>query len=198
MPHRVCHPAQVNYVGKGCNLLQSGYVNHGSASVITKFLNTTWLWDRVRVSGGAYGGFCGYDSLSGMYTCLSYRDPNLLATLDNYDAIPKFLKDVTLDEDALSKAIIGAIGAVDAHQLPPAKGYTSLLRHLLGLSDDLRQQRRDEILSTTAAHFREFGEALRSAQGGGRSVVVGSDAAVRQANQDGAHGAFTVRQVFEA
>jgi Zn-dependent M16 (insulinase) family peptidase len=41
--------------------------------------------DRVRVSGGAYGGFCDFDSHSGMFTYLSYRDPNLLGTLDNYD-----------------------------------------------------------------------------------------------------------------
>jgi len=37
------------------------------------------------VSGGAYGGFCNFDSHSGMFTYLSYRDPNLLGTLDNYD-----------------------------------------------------------------------------------------------------------------
>jgi Zn-dependent M16 (insulinase) family peptidase len=39
----------------------------------------------VRVSGGAYGGFSDFDSHSGMFTYLSYRDPNLLKTLDNYD-----------------------------------------------------------------------------------------------------------------
>lgn len=39
----------------------------------------------MRVSGGAYGGFCDFDSHSGMFTYSSYRDPNLLKTVDVYD-----------------------------------------------------------------------------------------------------------------
>jgi len=40
---------------------------------------------RVRVVGGAYGGFCDFDNHSGMFTYSSYRDPNLLKTVDVYD-----------------------------------------------------------------------------------------------------------------
>ena len=77
---------QVNYVGKAGNLYEdAGYKLHGSSYVINKLLGTTWLWDRVRVSGGAYGGFSDFDPHSGMFTFLSYRDPNLLKTVDNYD-----------------------------------------------------------------------------------------------------------------
>ena len=77
---------QVNYVGKAANLYEDGnYQLHGSSYVINKYLGTTWLWDRIRVSGGAYGGFSDFDSHSGMFTYLSYRDPNLLKTVDNYD-----------------------------------------------------------------------------------------------------------------
>ena len=75
-------PAQVNYVGKGADLYRLGYKPSGAASVISKYLRTTWLWEKVRVQGGAYGGFCLFDHRSGGFTYLSYRDPNLLATLD--------------------------------------------------------------------------------------------------------------------
>ena len=51
-------PAQVNYVGKGANLYDLGYSSDGSVEVITNYLRTTWLWERVRIQGGAYGGFC--------------------------------------------------------------------------------------------------------------------------------------------
>ena len=73
---------QVNYVGKAANLYEdAGYQLKGSAYVVNKLLGTTWLWDRVRVSGGAYGGFADFDSHSGMFSFLSYRDPNLLKTV---------------------------------------------------------------------------------------------------------------------
>lgn len=73
--------AQVNYVGKAANLYtDAGYELSGAAYVINKHLGATWLWDRVRVSGGAYGGFCDFDPHSGMFSFLSYRDPNLAKT----------------------------------------------------------------------------------------------------------------------
>ena len=84
-------PAQVNYVGKGANLYKLGYEPHGSVSVINNYLGTTWLWEKVRVQGGAYGGFSAFDTHSGTFTFLSYRDPNLLATLDTYDKTVDFL-----------------------------------------------------------------------------------------------------------
>ena len=51
-------PAQVNYVGKGANLYEHGYTVHGSVSVITNYLRTSYLWDKVRAQGGAYGAYC--------------------------------------------------------------------------------------------------------------------------------------------
>ena len=96
--------AQVNYVGKSVNLYEdAGYKLHGSAYVINQLLGTSWLWDRVRVSGGAYGGFSSFDSQSGQFTFLSYRDPNLLKTADVYDGTADFLRKLELDKDALTK-----------------------------------------------------------------------------------------------
>jgi Zn-dependent M16 (insulinase) family peptidase len=83
-----------------------------------------------------------------MFTYLSYRDPNLVKTLDTYDGTPAFLRSLRLEGDALTKAIIGTIGDIDAYQLPDAKGYTALMRHILNVSDEERQQRREEVLAT--------------------------------------------------
>jgi len=172
-------PTQVNYVGKGADLYKAGYKLSGSSYVISKLIGTSWLWDRVRVSGGAYGGFCDFDSHSGQFTYLSYRDPNLLKTLDTYDGTPAFLRDLALDQDALTKAIIGTIGDVDSYQLPDAKGYTALMRHVLNVSDAERQQRREEILGTTIKDFRAFAEVLETAVGPAARVaaVASADAA---------------------
>ena len=172
-------PTQVNYVGKGANLYKSGYELHGSAYVINKLLGTTWLWDRVRVSGGAYGGFSDFDSHSGMFSYLSYRDPNLLKTIANYDGTVEFLKDISLDKDELTKAIVGTMGDLDSYQLPDAKGYTALMRHLLKVKDEERQQRREEVLATTEKDFKKFGEVLEATRAPEARVcaVVSPDAA---------------------
>jgi len=156
-------PTRVNYVGCAASLFDAGYAMHGSALVITRYLQTAWLWEKIRVQGGAYGGMCGFDQRSGVFTFASYRDPNLQASLDIYKATGHFLKNLTLSEDELTRALIGAIGQLDAHQLPDAKGYSDCMRFLLRYTDEERQQLRDEVLSTTEAHFHSFGEILNAA-----------------------------------
>ena len=156
-------PSQVNYVGCSANLFDAGYKMHGSALVITRYLQTAWLWEKIRVQGGAYGGMCGFDQRSGAFVFASYRDPNLTASLDIYKATGDFLKNLTLNEDELTRALIGAIGQLDAYQLPDAKGYTSGMRYLLGYTDEERQQLRNEVLATTQEHFNAFGKVLNKA-----------------------------------
>jgi hypothetical protein len=177
-------PAQVNYVGKGAPLYRLGYKLHGSALAITNYLNATWLWEKVRMQGGAYGGFSQFDRRSGVFTYLSYRDPNVLATLGNFDAAAAFLQHLELSEAELNKAIVGAIGDLDAYLLPDAKGFTSLTRYLAGDTDEARQQYRDEVLSTTAKHFKSFGEALAAVKEKGEVVVLGAPEAIQQANAE--------------
>lgn len=70
---------------KGGRLYEPGDIVPGHAVVVSRFLRTGYLWDTVRVMGGAYGGFTKFDPVSGVFSCLSYRDPNLAKTLDNYD-----------------------------------------------------------------------------------------------------------------
>jgi Zn-dependent M16 (insulinase) family peptidase len=84
-------PSPVNYVGKGANLFELGYQADVSVDVINNYLSTTWLWEKVRVQGGAYGGFCQFNPRSGVYSYLSYRDPNL-AGIANYDGTSEFLR----------------------------------------------------------------------------------------------------------
>ena len=178
-------PAQVNYVGKAADLYELGYELHGSVAVITRHLRNTWLWDRVRVQGGAYGAFCSFDPFSGILAFASYRDPNLSGTLANFDNSARFLREEDLPEEELTKAIIGTIGDLDAYQLPDARGYTSMVRELTGLDDGFRQRMRDAVLATTAAEFRAFADVLDEVGRSGRVAVLGSRDALEAANAGG-------------
>ncbi|MBU1304120.1 MAG: insulinase family protein [Alphaproteobacteria bacterium] len=175
-------PAQVNYVGKGANLKALGFSLTGASSVALKFLNTTYLWDKIRVQGGAYGGSSRFDLTSGNFSFLSYRDPNLLKTLDAYDGAAKALNAGIGDND-LTRSIIGVIGGVDGYEFPDSKGYSSMWRELTGTTDALRQQRREEILGATAADFRAMAEAVDAVARHGHVVVLGGEAAINLANE---------------
>lgn len=188
-------PAQVNYVGKGANLYDFGHDFNGSMLVINDYLQSTWLWEKIRVQGGAYGGFSAFDRHTGAFAFLSYRDPNLLDTLDVYDRTGDFLRGLEVSQDELTKAIIGTIGQIDAYMLPDAKGYTSMVRVLSGDTDERRQQMRDEVLSTSAADFRRFADLLDDVRAQGAVMVLGGQTAIEEANE-GRPGWLTVRRVL--
>ncbi len=176
-------PARINYVGKAANIYDSGYQYHGSIAVIQKFLRTNWLWNRVRVQGGAYGAFCNFSKRSGIFSYVSYRDPNLFDTLKNYDAAGEYLRKAAPEGEEMVKSIIGAIGDVSPYQLPDEKGYTSMVRYLFDERDEEIQQLRDEILNTRAEHFREFADMLDHVRDNGLVIVAGSEEALRKANE---------------
>ena len=180
-------PAQVNYVGKAANLYDLGYVLHGSSTVVSRYLGASWLWDRIRVQGGAYGAFCSFDPFSGILGYASYRDPNILSTLDNYDGSGGFLRKLDITQDELSKAIIGTIGDLDSYQLPDSKGYTSMMRHLTGIDEVYRQRMREEILGTTAEDFRFFADILDRGAREGIVAVLGGEDAIDVANRERDH-----------
>jgi len=174
-------PAQVNYVGKGANLYQLGYRLHGSVHVISRHIKTGWLWDKVRVQGGAYGAFSLFNHLSGTFTFLSYRDPNLTKTIDVFDETVEFLRSDQLTDEEITKSIIGTIGDIDRHLLPDAKGYSSMVRYLTNDTEENRQVLRDEVLSTSPADFKKFADVLDGVKESGLVKIIGSASAIESA-----------------
>jgi len=154
----------------------------GSAQVASRFLRTGYLWDHIRVIGGAYGGFCSFDPRqgSGIFSYLSYRDPNLGGTLDAYDAAAEALESAARgledDPEAMATAIIGAVGDLDGALSPDQKGSVALNRWLAREGPERRQIFRDEVLATTPHDLRAFAERLRAMNGAAAAVVSSRDA----------------------
>ncbi|MFW5863246.1 MAG: insulinase family protein [Desulfohalobiaceae bacterium] len=178
-------PSQVNYVGKALDLFSQGYSFHGSSLVANRYLRASWLWDKIRVQGGAYGAFSMLDRLSGILTLVSYRDPHILQTLQAFDGCAEFLADSGLSQEEIDKAVVGAIGELDRYRLPDAKGMISLLRYLIGESREDRQKLRDEILATGREHFQDLGGWLRVLRDSGLIAVLGDRAKLDQARNQG-------------
>ena len=111
--------------------------------------------------------------------------PTAIRTIEAYDNAAAFLKGLDasrLTDNELTKAIIAAIGDLDAYQLPDAKGYSSMLRYLTGRTDAMRQEIRDEVLSTNGEDFIAFGEVLEKLAQSQAVTVMGSQNALESAN----------------
>lgn len=177
-------PAQVNYVGKGCNVANLGFNFSGTSQVVNKLIRTGYLWEKVRVQGGAYGAFCIMDRLAGALAFVSYRDPNVAATVEAFDGTADYLTKVDITQDELEKSIIGAIGEIDSYQLPDAKGFTAMARYLTNQDDEYLQTSREEALATTEKDFRDFAEAVRLNAKHGDICVLGDTIAMENSGLD--------------
>ncbi|MEG0310638.1 MAG: peptidase M16, partial [Eubacterium sp.] len=59
--------SQIQYVSKGYNIEKLGYAYHGSYLVLKSILGMDYLWNRIRVQGGAYGAFFGINRVGDLY-----------------------------------------------------------------------------------------------------------------------------------
>jgi len=174
-------PTQVSYVGKGNKIYNAGEKVSGSSSVVTSYLSRGYLWDNVRVQGGAYGAYGILDSGAGFYGYVSYRDPNVVETLNAYAAVPDVLKkeeeELKKDRKPLDLAIISEIGRLDGSPPSPAqKGWSSLMQYLTGSSHETRQKWRDEVLATQPSDFGQLATKLQNSGDFSVSVVCSKSA----------------------
>jgi hypothetical protein len=167
--------SSVQFVGKGANLYELGMEYSGKFDVLNAVLRTCFLWDRVRVQGGAYGSQSSFDSYSGDYGLVSYRDPNLTETLDIYDQIADYIESLDISEKELTKILIGCVGRLDPPMTPDRKGSVSMIEYLTGKTYELKQKRRDELLSTRVEDIKSFASLFRKIKESGTICVLGNE-----------------------
>ena len=95
-------------MAQGGNFIDHGFTHVGAMSVLETILRYEYLWIRIRVQGGAYGAFANFYDDGNMIFC-SYRDPNLVETLNVYKELPEYLRQFTLTDREMRKYIIGCL-----------------------------------------------------------------------------------------
>ncbi|MCY0093823.1 hypothetical protein [Hoeflea ulvae] len=145
-------------------------------------LETGWLWDSLRVAGGAYGVRAWHDPVTGMLTQISARDPQLLQTLDRMAEAPAWIAR-SLRGDALERYRVGAVARLDRPMTAGAEMLALFQRHLTGMTEDFRMADLESILSSSDADVARLAEAMAAAQSGSGVVVLGSAATLQAALQ---------------
>lgn len=147
--------SKVQYVISGYDFKKLGYNWDGKMRVLSQIISTDWLKNQIRVIGGAYGGFCNF-SPNGTVTFNSYRDPNLVNTLETYKKTTDYLSSFNADQEAMTRYIIGTIANLDVPQTIEQKGMASFIYYMSNRSEADLQKDRTAILNTTAADIRSY------------------------------------------
>jgi len=172
-------PGNVQYVAKGFNFRRLGHGYSDSLQVLRTIASLDYLWNRVRVRGGAYGCFARFSRDGNMYFC-SYRDPNLSETLDVYDGAADFIRSFDAEDKEITKYIIGTISRFDRPLTPSMKGETAAGRYFQNISHEDVQQAREGILQTGKQDIRAVSDLVADAMKQNYFCVLGSEGKIRE------------------
>jgi len=175
-------PSNVQYVAKGYNYKKLGYEYTGKLLVLKTIIGMDYLWNKVRVQGGAYGAFANIVR-SGNFMFASYRDPNIKETLKTYDNAAKYLDNFTTTDREMLKYIIGTISELDMQLTPSMAGDAAVSYYIRRISKVDRQQERKEVLSTTVKDINNFSKLVADVMKMNYIVVLGNDGKIKE-NKD--------------
>jgi Zn-dependent M16 (insulinase) family peptidase len=148
-------PTRVQYVVRAADYKKAGVEYSGKLLVLTDVLRTGYIWDNIRILGGAYGGGFAVER-NGVCSFWSYRDPNLEKTFSVFDGTAKFLETLEISETELSDAIIATIGGLDKPFTPQQKAERVIAMFYSGLTQENFQNEWTEVLATTKEDLRKF------------------------------------------
>ncbi|MBR0107231.1 MAG: insulinase family protein [Lachnospiraceae bacterium] len=173
-------PAGISFVARTGNFRDAGLEYQPSLAVLKTILSYDYLWNRIRVRGGAYGAMCLF-SRDGEGGFVSYRDPNLRETLAVYDELADYVAGFDADDRDMTKFLIGTMSSIDIPLSPMAKGSRNLALWLYGADEDEEQAKRDAVLNVTAEDIRALAPLMRAVAENGDVCVIGNETKIAEA-----------------
>lgn len=168
------YSGQVQYVARCGNFVREGYTSNGALKVLKMILSYDYLWNNVRVKGGAYGCMCQIGGLDGSAYMVSYRDPNLAETDQIYKDAYQYVESFKASERDMTKYIIGTMSAVDTPLTPMMKGSRSLNAYMSGVTIEDIQRDRNQILETTQEDIQRYAPLVKAVMDEDVICVIGN------------------------
>lgn len=146
-------PSDVTYLARACDPRTLEIETDGTWSVASNALSYGYLWNEIRVKGGAYG--CGFRSPSPRHASFyTYRDPAIDPSLARIEAAGDWLASFDPDADTFEGFIVSCVSGMDA----PLKPYTLTKRrnaeYFCKTPSGKRAERRQQMLESTPDALR--------------------------------------------
>jgi presequence protease len=183
---------KVQFAAKAGNYIKAGYKYTGTLQVLKTIVGLDYLWNQVRVMGGAYGVMSSFGRDGNAYI-VSYRDPKLKETLDIYDSVEKYIREFNADEKTITKYIIGTISNLDFPLTPAMKGDVSSANYICNITTEDLQQERDQVINTKVEDIQRLADLVKGALSQNYICVLGNDAKIKE-NKDIFENLVTVIQ----
>lgn len=152
-------PSDVSYTGLSWDRRLLNKQFDGRWFVATQALSYDYLWNEVRVKGGAYGvGF--QAARKGTFNFYSYRDPHIDETIQHFQKASDWLQNLKLTEEELEGFIVATVASLDAPIKPRALIRRQDGDYFGGYSPEERLGIREEVIHTTTQDLHDFSQIV--------------------------------------
>ena len=166
--------SKVQYVAKAGNFIDQGVAYTGALQILKVIMSYDYLWQNIRVKGGAYGCMSNFNRIGEGYF-VSYRDPNLKRTLDVYEGVVDYLKNFTVSERDMTKYIIGTMSGIDQPMTPASKGDRSMNLYMNKVSAEMIREERNQILDAGQDDIRALYKVAEAVLRADQMCVIGGE-----------------------
>ena len=166
--------SKVQYVARAGNFIDGGAEYTGALQILKVILSYDYLWQNIRVKGGAYGCMSNFNRIGESYL-ISYRDPNLEKTMEVYEGVVDYLDNFSVDDRDMTKFVIGTISNIDRPMNPAAKGNRSMNLYMNHVTEEMIRKEREEILNASQKDIRALAVVLKAMLDAQQLCVIGSE-----------------------
>ncbi len=174
--------SKVQYVARTGNFIDYGASYTGALQILKVILSYDYLWQNIRVKGGAYGCMSNFNRIGEGYF-VSYRDPNLSRTVEVYEGVVDYLENFTVSERDMTKYIIGTMSNIDQPMTPAIKGERSMNLYMNKVSADMIREERSQILDAGQEDIRALARVAKAVLKADQFCVIGSEEKIEE-NRD--------------
>ena len=175
-------PSDICFAARACDPRRLGIDVTGAWAVAANALSYDYLWNEIRVKGGAYG--CGFRAVGERQTAFyTYRGPTVDPSIERMERAGAWLGSFEPDEAAFEGFIVSCVSGMDAPVKPYALTKRRNTTYLAGLDPHAREERRAQMLAATPAELRSLGADVTRIAAvaptcvfGGRDVIAKSNA----------------------
>ena len=166
--------SKVQYVARTGNFIDHGASYTGALQILNVILSYDYLWQNIRVKGGAYGCMSNFNRIGEGYM-VSYQDPNLRRTMDVYEGVVEYLENFTVSDRDMNKYIIGTISNLDQPMTPAAKGDRSMNLYMNHVSEEMIRKERAEVLDAKQEDIRALAAVVKAMLSAEQICVIGAE-----------------------
>ena len=162
-----------------CARLPESIAYSGAFMVAAEILTLDYLWNEIRIKGGAYGGGFNVDR-AGHLSLMSWRDPRPENTLGVFKKCGEALREYVKSGQSLEKYMVSIGGSLESNHCPALEAAIAFSNYLDGVTVADKQRWRSEVLRTTADDLLKFADALDQILPTATHCVIGEEALVRR------------------